>query len=138
MAFEGLEASQQAHFFIDINHEQKSVKRGLLHELFSELNWDAEDEAKRVGAIVSKAIQALNDVKDSPLYDRILLTDSVRDYYSDVFLLTAFLESSNRAYSLSHPKWNMERLWTGDNDKTLRRTRNVIVLWFNFIKRACH
>ncbi len=40
LAFEGLPAGKQAQLFIDINHEQKSVKRSLLQELYAELNWD--------------------------------------------------------------------------------------------------
>jgi DNA sulfur modification protein DndB len=39
LAFQNLPASQQAQLFIDINHEQKSVKRSLLQELYAELNW---------------------------------------------------------------------------------------------------
>ena len=133
LAFEGLEASQQAQFFIDINHEQKSVKRGLLHELFSELNWDAEDDTKRVGAIVSKAIQALNDEKDSPFYDRILLTDSIRTSTRCISLDSIFGELQKGLYVIT-PKVEYGALWAGDNEKTLRRTLTVIAAWFNFIK----
>ena len=125
LAFEGLEASKQAQFFIDINHEQKSVKRGLLHELFSELNWDAEDETKRVGAIVSKAIQALNDEKYSPFYDRILLTDSVPTTIRCISLDSIFGELQKGLYIIT-PKVEYGALWAGDNDKTLRRTLKVI------------
>ena len=133
LAFEGLEASQQAQFFIDINHEQKSVKRGLLHELFSKLNWDAEDDTKRVGAIVSKAIQALNDEKDSPFYDRILLTDSVWTNTRCISLDSIFGELQKGLYIII-PKVEYGALWAGDNDKTLRRTLKIIGAWFNFIK----
>ena len=77
LAFVNLPASQQAQLFIDINHEQKSVKRSLLQELLAALNWDAEDEDKRIGAIVSKVIQALNEQADSAFQGRILLTDDV-------------------------------------------------------------
>ena len=43
IAFEGLPASQQAQFFIDINSQQKKVSRNLLLELYGDLNWDASD-----------------------------------------------------------------------------------------------
>ncbi len=43
LAFDNLPASDQAQLFIDINHEQKSVKTGLLQELFAELNWNSDD-----------------------------------------------------------------------------------------------
>ena len=41
MAFVGLEASEQARLFVDINARQKKVKQSLLQELYSELHWDA-------------------------------------------------------------------------------------------------
>ena len=132
LAFEGLHASEQAQFFIDINHEQKSVKRGLLHELFSEINWNAEDEGKRVGAIVSKAIQALNENKDSPLHDRILLSDSVRTNTRCISLDNIFIELQRGLYIVT-PNLEYGALWAGDNEKTLRRTIEVVSAWFDFI-----
>src|SRR5207244_12768367 len=57
LAFEGLAPSEQARLFIDINAKQKSVKQSLLQELYAELHWDADDDAIRVRAIISKAIQ---------------------------------------------------------------------------------
>ena len=132
LAFEGLQASEQAQFFIDINHEQKSVKRGLLHELFAEINWDAEDESMRVGAIVSKAIQALNESDESPLYDRILLTDSVRTDTRCISLDNIFNELQMGLYIVT-PKVEHGALWAGDNQKTLRRTIDVISAWFDSI-----
>ena len=133
LAFEGLDPSQQAQFFIDINHEQKSVKRGLLHELFAELNWDADDESKRVGAVVSKAIQVLNAQKDSPFYERILFTDSVRSATRCISLDSVFGELQKGLYILS-PGLEYGPLWAGDNEKTLRRTVLVVQSWFGHIR----
>ena len=133
LAFQDLPPSDQAQFFIDINHEQRSVKRGLLHELFSELNWDATDEARRVGAIVSKAVQALNDERDSPFCDRILLTDSVRTETRCISLDTIFSELQKGLYVIT-PQVEYGALWAGDNEKTLRRTISVVAAWFGFIR----
>ena len=133
LAFAGLDASQQAQFFIDINHEQKSVKRGLLHELFSELNWDAEDDSKRVGAIVSKAIHVLNVDADSPFCDRILLSDSVRTTTRCISLDSIFGELQKGLYIIT-PNVEYGALWAGDNEKTLRRTVIVMRAWFNLIR----
>lgn len=132
LAFEGLKVAQQAQFFVDINHEQKSVTRSLLHELFAELNWDAEDEAKRVGAIVSKAIQALKDLKDSPFYDRILLSDSIRTNRRCISLNSIFGALQKGLYIIT-PKVEYGPLWAGDSEKTLQRTIVVIKSWFEFI-----
>jgi DGQHR domain-containing protein len=78
LAFDNLPASDQAQLFIDINHEQKSVKTGLLQELFAELNWNSDEDDILVRAIASKAIQALGMQGDSPFCERILLTDDRR------------------------------------------------------------
>jgi len=43
LAFEGLPASRQASFFVDINAKQKAVKQSLLQELYAELHWDADE-----------------------------------------------------------------------------------------------
>ena len=43
LAFEGIPPSTQAQLFVDINAKQKSVKTSLLQELYSELNWDADE-----------------------------------------------------------------------------------------------
>ena len=133
LAFEGLSVAQQAQFFVDINHEQKSVTRSLLHELFAELNWDAEDETKRVGAIVSKAIQALKDMEDSPFYGRILLSDTVRTKVRCISLNSIFGELQKGLYIIT-PKVEYGPLWAGDNEKTLQRTLVVVKAWFNVIK----
>lgn len=133
LAFEGLDASQQAQFFIDINHEQKSVKRGLLHELFSELNWDADDDSKRVGAVVSRAIHVLNAEKDSPLYDRILLTDAVRTSTRCISLDSVFGELQKGLYIIT-PNVEYGALWAGDNERTLRRTVVVLRAWLGCIR----
>ncbi|MBI2683806.1 MAG: DGQHR domain-containing protein [Actinobacteria bacterium] len=78
VAYEDLAPSEQAQMFITINHEQKSVKRSLLQELYAELVWDSTDEAERVSAVLSKAIRVLNERPDSPLCGRVLLADDRR------------------------------------------------------------
>lgn len=136
LAFEGLPADRQAELFIDINHEQKSVKRSLLQELYAELNWDAEDEEKRVTAIASKAVQALDEDQESPFFGRILLADETR---TDVRCITL----DSLFHNLSHPgmfivKRGVEYgpLWTGENDATLKRAIQVLQGWFGFIREA--
>jgi hypothetical protein len=134
LAFDGLPASKQAQLFIDINHEQKSVKRSLLQELYAELNWDAEDEEKRVSAIVSKVVQVLSEDKESPLFGRILFADDMR---TETRCIT--LESLFRILNLSGMfivKRGVEYgpLWAGDNDSTLRRAVQVISGWFELVR----
>jgi len=134
LAFVGLPPSDQAQLFIDINHEQKSVKRNLLVELYAELNWDAEDEKKRVNAIVSKVIQNLNERKNSPFWGRILLSDDRRTEQRCISL-----ESIFRALDISlfvvKPSVSYGPLWAGENSRTLKRSICVMEAWFGNISK---
>ncbi len=136
LAFEGLPASKQAQLFIDINHEQKSVKRSLLQELYAELNWDAEDEDKRVSAIVSKAVQVLNEDKDSPFYGRILLADETRNETRCITLESMFRTLSQPGMFIIKNSVEYGPLWTGDNSTALKRTVHTVNGWFGLIREA--
>ena len=136
LAFLNLPASQQAQLFIDINHEQKSVKRSLLQELYAELNWDAEDEDKRVGAIVSKTIQVLNEDLDSPFYERIQLTDDKRTSVRCISLASIFsaLQQSNLFVIKKGVEYGA--LWTEKNSTTVKRASHIVEAWFTFVTKA--
>ena len=136
LAFEGLPPSQQAQLFIDINHEQKSVKRSLLYELYAELHWDAEDEAKRIGAIISKTIQALDEEKDSSFYDRILFADATRSDKRCISLESIFKALNQSGMFIIKKRIAYGPLWAGDNFKTLKRAIYVIKEWFKILKRS--
>jgi len=136
LAFEGLPPSQQAQLFIDINHEQKSVKRSLLYELYAELHWDAEDEAKRIGAIISKCIQALNDSKDSPFHRRILFADDTRSATRCITLESIFKALNQTGMFIVKKKVEYGAFWAGDNRKTMERCIYVIREWFNILNKA--
>lgn len=134
LAFRNLPASQQAQLFIDINHEQKSVKRSLLQELYAELNWDADDEDKRIGAVVSKAIQALNEEKDSPLYGRIQLTDDSPTEQRCISLTSIFSAVNQPEMFIVRKGVQYGPLWRANNDKTLKRTLRIVKAWFGLIR----
>lgn len=134
LAFVNLPASDQAKLFIDINHEQKSVKRSLLQELYAELNWDAEDEDKRVGAVVSKAIQVLADEKESPFYGRVQLTDDRPTEERCISLNSMFTALNQPEIFVSHKGMRYGALWAGENELTLKRTTVVAKAWFKWIR----
>lgn len=133
LAFQGLPPGHQAQLFIDINHEQKSVKRSLLHELYAELNWEAEDGAKRMSAVVSKAVQALNELKDSCFYDRILLADDVRTPTRCISLESMFRSLNQPGMFIVKAGVEYGPLWADANDRTLRRTLRITKAWFDGI-----
>jgi DGQHR domain-containing protein len=134
LAFEGLSASKQAQLFIDINAKQKSVKQSLLQELYAELHWDAEDPAVRVRAIVSKAIQVLDEDINSPFQGKIQTADSVRDNNRCISITSIFGSLEKSGFFISKEKKGavieFGALWAGDNSSTLRRTVAVLNAWF--------
>jgi DNA sulfur modification protein DndB len=140
LAFEGIPPSTQAQLFVDINAKQKSVKTSLLQELYSELNWDAEDPAIRVQAIVSKAVQILDSEKDSPLHERIRTADSVKDAKRCITLASVYAALEKQNFYL--PKVSKGHvvdtgpLWAGSNNETLARTTTVIKGWLNTIRKG--
>ena len=138
LAFEGLPPSKQAELFIDINAEQKSVRQSLLQELYSELHWDAEEPAVRVRAIVSKAIQTLDDDPESPFYGRILTADASKSATRCISLTSLFRALEKPGFYIVKEKHGhvMEYgpLWSGDNNPTLRRTVSIVNSWFDVIR----
>ncbi|EQD46834.1 hypothetical protein B1A_14444, partial [mine drainage metagenome] len=72
MAFSGLPGSKQAELFIDINGEQRRVKKNLLQDLYAELRWNSSDDEDRINAVISKAIQQVDADPASPFYGRII------------------------------------------------------------------
>jgi DNA sulfur modification protein DndB len=75
LAFVMLPPNDQSQLFIDINHEQKSVKQSLLRELFGNLHEDAKEPELRIQAIITQAILSLDSDPDSPFYQRIQASD---------------------------------------------------------------
>ena len=136
LAFKGLEGPVQAKLFVDINHEQKSVKRSLLDELWAELHWQADDPEKRVRAVISKAIQRLNSDKESPLQGRILLSDASKGEHTCISLSSVLAALDKSGFYLSRPKKNIVEygpLWAGTNEDTMKRTIKILNSWFREI-----
>ena len=138
LAFAGLDPSEQARLFIDINAKQKKVKQSLLQELFAELHWTASDPEKRVRAIVSKAIQILDTQADSPLVGRILKADEARtelrcisltSIFNAVVRTELFIARTRKGHVLEFGP-----LWTEDTNTTLRRTARFLGGWFDAIR----
>lgn len=138
LAFEGLPPSKQAALFIDINAKQKSVKQSLLQELYAELHWDAEAPQTRVRAIISKAIQSLDDNPESPLYARVQASDVARDDTRCISFTSLFgaLERSDLFIAKERKGDVIEygALWAGGNTVTLKRTTAVVGAWLGSVR----
>lgn len=136
VAFEGLSGSTQAKLFVDINHEQKSVKRSLLDELWAELHWEAEDQSKRIRAIISKAVQGMNADPESPLCGRVLMSDAAKTDIACISLTSLISALDKPGLFLLQSRKNVAEpgpLWANDNEATLRRTTVVVNGWLRSI-----
>ena len=140
LAFNGLPPGDQAQLFIDINAEQRKVKRSLLEELYAELHWNSDDDRERVKAVLSKAIQMLNSDPTSPLAGRIRMTDAPRTDRSCITMTALFgpLERRGLFYESIHGKKVFEGgpLWAPTMDATLTRTTRVLSAWFACVADA--
>lgn len=139
LAYEALSSSEQAQMFVDINSEQRKVKRSLLVELDADLKWNAEEEEDRIQAIISKAGLAIDGDLDSPLRDKILLSD-VKRTEKRCISLTSISAALSRAgfFVVSRKKEITEYgpFWRPDPSLALKRTIFIVKAWFSEIAGA--
>jgi len=138
IAFVGLDPSEQARLFVDINAKQRKVKQSLLQELYAELHWDAKQPEIRIQAVLSKVIQALDTDLKSPFFGRILKADDSKSETRCISLTSVFhaLEHSDLFISRIKKGTVVEYgpLWDGDNNSTLKRTVSVLTGYFDVIR----
>jgi DNA sulfur modification protein DndB len=133
LAYEALSSSDQAQMFVDINSEQRKVKRSLLVELDADLKWNADEEEDRIQAIISKAGLALDSEIDSPLRDRILLADVKRTDTRCISLTSISAALSRPGLFVIARKKDITEygpLWRPDQVACLKRTISVVKAWF--------
>jgi DGQHR domain-containing protein len=138
LAFAGLPPDKQAQLFIDINAEQKSVKRSLLQELYAELHWNSDSEVERVSALISKAIQVLGLDRGSPLYGRVRLTDSPRTPQRCISITSFFSILDNPGFFYTSVRsgrvFEPGPLWAADMTDSLNRATAVLSAWFAWMR----
>lgn len=136
LAYEALSSGEQAQMFVDINSEQRKVKRSLLVELDADLKWNADEEDDRIQAIISKATLALDADLDSPLRNRILLSDVKRTNLRCVSLTSVSAALSRQGLFVVSRKKDITEygpLWRPDPAVCLKRTIYVVKTWFSVI-----
>jgi DNA sulfur modification protein DndB len=75
VAFLNLPQDEQAKIFVDINHTQKSVPKSLLKSIMADFDWNSDDASRAVSALKTRLLSRLNFDENSPLYNRIVLTE---------------------------------------------------------------
>jgi hypothetical protein len=138
MAFVGLEPSEQARLFVDINAQQKKVKQSLLQELYLELHWDAAEPEVRVQAVLSKAIQVIDTDIKSPFRGRILKADDTRTAARCISFNAVFGAMSKAGFFIAHTKKGavieFGPLWDVNNEAILKRTVAILTTYFDIIR----
>jgi DGQHR domain-containing protein len=72
LAYENLPTKEEMRQFVDINCEQVRVSRGLLNEIYSNLNYGSNDPAKQLEAQYSRIALRLDELRNSPIKNRVL------------------------------------------------------------------
>lgn len=138
MVFVGLEPSEQARLFVDINARQRKVKQSLLQELYAELHWDADEPEIRIQAILSKAVQSLDVSLDSPFYQRVLKADDTRSGTRCISLTSLFGALDKAGFFIARMRKGgipeFGPLWRAKNEATVKRTVAVIGGYFSIIR----
>jgi len=70
IAFEQMDAQKEADLFITINHEQKSVPKGLLVALQADLKFGSADPREGLSALSSALVRSLSLDASGPLFRR--------------------------------------------------------------------
>jgi DNA sulfur modification protein DndB len=140
LAFDGLPGRLQQKLFQEINGEQKSVKKSLLQQLYSDLHHDADDPTWKAKAAISRAIQELTDDPDSPLFDRVLLATAPRTDTRCITMPSLFGALDKPGFFWFSLRGNQINrvgpFWDSSEDKIVRRTSTVINYWFQTIRNA--
>ena len=140
LAFQGLPGSVQQKLFIDINGEQRSVKRSLLQELYADLHRGSDNPKIRVQALISEAIQELDGDPASPFFDRILLADNPRSDTRCISLTSVFSALDKPGFYFEAVKGNVVvapgPLWSELDEAVLKRTISLVNDWFGRIQRG--
>jgi len=140
LAYENLSYSEEAQMFIDINHEQKSVPTNLLKEIYSNLHAEEKDFNKRIDALASKVVLALNDRMASPLEDRIATTGKKKTQQRCLTLVQVseplrrlgFFGKKQGEYELPGPFCDSQN----ETSKTLEKAIDCLLRLFDFIRKV--
>lgn len=138
LAFENLPSAGQKTLFIDINHKQVKVSKGLLIDLYSELHWDSPDPDDRLTSLCSKIVKVLESEKGEPLYGRIVIGEEAKTSTRCLTMATVAtaLRANNTIARVVSGAYIPGPLGNSDSQKALRRATEVLNLYLRDISAA--
>ena len=139
LAFEELHPDMQAKLFVDINYQQKSVKKSLLNELYGVLHENSDNPEIKMRAIIMQTISLLNDDPASAFYQRIQATDdkktatrciSITAFFNALIRYNFYITSKRKDAFEYGPLWSEE-----GSEATRARSLYIIHSWFTTIRQ---
>lgn len=139
LAFEELHPDMQAKLFVDINYQQKSVKKSLLNELYGVLHENSDNPEFKMRAIIMQTISLLNDDPASAFYERIQATDdkktetrciSITAFFNALIQYSFYITSKRKGVFEYGPLWSEE-----GSEATRIRSLYIINSWFTPIRQ---
>jgi DGQHR domain-containing protein len=136
VAFEKMAPKKEAELFVTINHEQKSVPRGLLVALQADLKMGSDDPRQALSALASALIRALSSDNTSPLFRRFSIPGVVPDESQNLTLAEAAkgLTQSGLLGRIIGKKNRLPGYLSGSTDEaTIERAHKVLNAYFKAI-----
>jgi DNA sulfur modification protein DndB len=138
IAFDQLNPHKEADLFITINHEQKSVPKSLLVTLLADLRLEDSHPKKRLAALCSAVVRALNSDPSSPLSRRFAVQGLAPEEGQDLTVSEAVngLVRSGLLGRVTHEALAYGPLAGATDDATIERARVVLNGYFEALRRA--
>jgi len=140
IAFENMKKEEEANLFVTINHEQQSVKKGLLDELEGELKWGSKIPSERIGSLASRLVSLLSSDVNQPFYNKVIAHGENRKKEKSLTVTNmkeALIKSGIIGKSLFNNKEYEPGFLCGLNDSsTLDKTRCFINYYFDYIRES--
>ncbi|MCW2249245.1 DGQHR domain-containing protein [Azospirillum fermentarium] len=139
LAYENMDAADEMELFIDINSKQVKVSRGLLNELYSNLNYGSEDPVKQFEALYPRVALRLGAMAKSPIRNRVLTVDKDKDHFRCLTLtsLADGIKENRFLGTVTHapPNPHVYQLGqlsalSGDYEETAEKAADVLVAYF--------
>lgn len=142
LAFVNLDATAQKNLFVDINHKQVKVPRGLLLDLYSELHWGSSDPVEALTSLASKVTKVLGSEIGSPLKGRIIIGEQKKTSYM-CLTITTLATALMKEQIIGFPNLKDGVLMGGpigdpDLNKALKRSTKFLSLYLSSFKTALH
>jgi DNA sulfur modification protein DndB len=138
IAFELLPVRDEAHLFVTINHEQKSVPKSVLIGLQADLKINSNVPRERLGALASSVAKAIGSDATGPFFQRFSV-QGMQSLENQSFTIPEVVNGIVRAGLLGRVIQNnhVPGPFTGATDEqTIRRAHKVINRYFHLVRDA--